>query len=67
MDGSIEKRIERLEDSTPDEPSPLTEFLMEIGGFTAKDFDDKPTMKGVLAKLREGYHGQREIDKGRQN
>ena len=53
MDGSIEKRIERLEESTPEEPSPLTEFLMEIGGYTAKDFEGKPTMQRVLDRLRE--------------
>jgi len=53
MDGSIERRIERLEESTPDEPSGLTELLMKIGSYTAQDFEGKPTMQRVLDRLRE--------------
>ena len=53
MDGSIEKRIERLEDTTPEEPSSLTEFLMKIGDYTAEDFEGRPTMQRVLDRLRE--------------
>ena len=51
--GNIEKRIKRLEDYVPEEPSKYTELLMKLGGFTAKDFGDNPTGQEVLARLRE--------------
>jgi hypothetical protein len=53
MGNNIEKRLEKLEEYTPEGPDNYTALLMKLGGFTAKDFGDNPTAQEVLDRLRE--------------